>query len=68
MRSNMIRMMIGVATDSVNRESQFICGTRLRRYSWANEMCRASSATWISMTRFIIGCRLSPSRNTFFWL
>ncbi|SHS94250.1 Uncharacterised protein [Mycobacteroides abscessus subsp. abscessus] len=62
------RMMMGVLMDSTKRLNQCIVGTRLCRYSCANEMCRASSATWISMTRRMIGCRLSPSRSTFFWV
>ena len=32
------------------------------------EMCRASSATWILITRSMIGCSVLPSRRTAFWV
>ena len=40
-----IRMVSGTKSDSQNRLRRGSSGTRLRRYSCANEMCRASSAT-----------------------
>ena len=62
------RIMIGTFNDSRNFCLRLSRGTRLRRYSWANEMWRASSATWIAITRSMIGCSALPSRSTFFWV
>ena len=59
-------MMSGTYSDSQNRLRRGRCGTRLRRYSCANEMWRASSATWMAITRSMIGCSDLPSRSTFF--
>ena len=61
-------MISGTFSDSSSRCRRFRCGRRLRRYSWAKEMCRASSATWMAITFAMIGCSSLPSRSTSFWV
>lgn len=65
--SQAMRIARGKYSESAKRALRLSRGTWKRTNSWAKEMCRASSAMWISMVRSTAGGRLPPARSSAFW-
>lgn len=61
-------MTIGMATESTNLLTAGCARAFFFRNSWAKEMWRASSATWIAITPRMIGWMSSPERRMSFWM
>lgn len=57
------RMITGSARESQKRSTKPSRGARQVMNSWARPMWRASSATWVCITRRSSGCRSSPERR-----